>query len=84
MAAFHHNEVMESEMSDSAMSPSAPPRYPDLHDALRSRSPPRYDAVLAEDSMARDSAAEARSRGNRGLTNSLAHAGVTDRIDLGV
>lgn len=72
-------QVMESEMSEmsepeeGSLSPSAPLRRSSQHTALRSRSPPRYDAVLAQDPQAREAASMVNRR--RGFTESMAHAG---------
>ena len=73
MAALYP-EVMESEMSD--YSPTAPRKS--QHTPLvssRSGSPPRYDAVLAQDPQARETAAQVRRGGGRGFTESMARAG---------
>lgn len=76
MAGYSYRpEVMESDMSDGNLSPSAPPRRITRAQALGrggrnlsgsgSGSPPRYEAVMA---------AEPQPRG-RNFTESLAHAG---------
>lgn len=70
MAANDRGE-MESEFSDASFSPTAPPRNPH-YPSLRTSSPPRYDAVLAQDPQARQMAADVR---RRGLTESLSRAG---------
>lgn len=74
MAALYP-EVMESELSD--YSPTAPPRKSQHTSLVRSRpgSPPRYDAVLAQDPQAREVAAQVRRAGGRGFTDSVARAG---------
>ncbi len=72
-------EVMESEMSEGegSFSPSAPPRR-SSSTGLRTRSPPRYDAVLAVDPQAREAASA--FRGRRAFGESLGHAGETGLI----
>ena len=71
--AMAYRAVEESELGG-GLPPSAPPRRPSQLSTLRSRSgsPPRYDAVLANDPKARQVAAEVR---NRGFQESMAHAG---------
>ena len=63
----------ETELGEGNLHPSAPPRL-SQRSSLRSRSgsPPRYDAVLANDPQAREMASQVRGRG---FQESLAHAG---------
>ena len=74
MATIERPEVMESEMSEGSFSPSAPPRRASQNSALRSRSPPRYDSVMAQDQAVSEMNRAGRV-GRRGFTESISHAG---------